>query len=353
MEIALGEGDGAYWRTDDKKETGTKGFAEMKNLNEDIKTGSFKPVYLLFGEEDYLKNQYKNRLRQAILPDGDTMNFSVFEGKGLDVRQVIDQAETLPFFADHRVILVEQSGCFKNASPELAQYIPQIPEETVLIFVEKEVDKRGKLFKAVQKKGRAVELGRQDERTLQTWVLGMLKKEKRSISRDALAVFLEKAGNDMENIGNEMEKLLTYTYGQETIDREDVEAICTVTTESRVFDMIRAVAEKKQKQALDLYYDLLSLKEPPMRILFLIARQFNQMLQIKDLRERGYQAQEIASKAGIAPFIVKKSLSQAAHFEMKELVRAVKDCVEAEEAVKTGRLTDSLAVELVIVKYSQ
>lgn len=325
----------------------------MKSLNEDIKTGSFKPVYLLFGEEDYLKNQYKNRLRKAILPEDDTMNFSSFEGKGTDVRQLIDQAETLPFFADHRMILVEQSGFFKNASPELAEYIPQIPAETILVFVEKDVDKRGKLYKAVQKRGRAVELGRQDEKTLQSWVLGMLKKEKRAITRDALALFLEKAGNDMENIANELEKLLTYTYGKEAVEYGDVEEICTVTTESRVFDMIRAVAEKKQKQALDLYYDLLSLKEPPMRILFLIARQFNQMMQIKDLRERGYGASEIASKAGIAPFIVKKSLAQSAQFEMDELCKAVKDCVEAEEAVKTGRLGDSLAVEMVIVKYSQ
>lgn len=325
----------------------------MKNLNEDIKTGSFRPVYLLFGEEDYLKNQYKNRLRKAILSEEDTMNFSSFEGRTTDVRKLIDQAETLPFFAEHRMILIEDSGFFKNASPELAEYILQIPAETILVFVEKDVDKRGKLYKAVQKRGRAVELGRQDEKTLQSWVLGMLKKEKRAITRDALALFLEKAGNDMENIANELEKLLTYTYGKEAVEYSDVEDICTVTTESRVFEMIRAVAEKKQKEALDLYYDLLSLKEPPMRILFLIARQFNQMMQIKDLRERGYGASEIASKAGIAPFIVKKSLAQASHFEMDELCRAVKDCVEAEEAVKTGRLGDSLAVELVIVKHSQ
>ena len=325
----------------------------MKSLNEDIKTGSFKQVYLLFGEEEYLKNQYKNRLHRAILSEDDTMNFSSFEGKGVDVRQIIDQAETLPFFADHRMILIEQSGFFKNASPELAEYIPQIPAETILVFVEKDVDNRGKLYKAVQKKGRAVELGRQDEKTLQAWVLGMLKKEKRTITRDALTLFLEKSGNDMENIANELEKLLTYTHGKDAVEYADVEEICTVTTESRVFDMIRAVAEKKQKQALDLYYDLLSLKEPPMRILFLIARQFNQMMQVKDLRERGYGASEIASKAGIAPFIVKKSLAQSAQFEMDELYRAVKDCVEAEEAVKTGRLGDCLAVEMVIVKYSQ
>lgn len=325
----------------------------MKNLNEDMKTGKFKPVYLLYGEEDYLKNQYKNRMKQAILPDGDTMNFSSYAGKGIDVRQIIDQAETLPFFAERRLILVEQSGFFKNACPELADYLPQMPEETILIFVEDEVDKRGKMFKAVRQKGRVVELARQDERTLQAWILGLLKKERRNITGDALRLFMEKAGDDMENIANELEKLLSYTYGKDSIEADDVRAVCTVTTESRIFDMIRALAEKRQKEALNLYYDLLSLKEPPMRILFLIARQFNQMLQLRDLREQGLDSASVASRAGVAPFIAKRSLAQAERFKKEELLQAVRDCVSAEEAVKTGRLGDRLAVEMLIVQYSR
>jgi DNA polymerase-3 subunit delta len=324
----------------------------MKNLNEDIKNRSFSQVYLLYGEEDYLKNQYKMRLKNAILGGDDTMNFSLYQGKTIDVRQLIDQAETLPFFAEHRLILVEQSGFFKNACPELADYLPGMPQETILLFVEDEVDKRNKLYKAVKAKGRVVEMARQDERTLQSWILSTIKKEGKNITGDAMRLFLEKSGNDMENIANELEKLLSYTYGKDAVEASDVQEICTVTTESRIFDMIRALAEKRQKDALDLYYDLLALKEPPMRILFLIARQFNQMLQLKDLREQGLEAGTIAVKAGLAPFVAKRSLAQAARFEKQELRAAVEDCVEAEEAVKTGRLGDRLAVEMLIVKYS-
>ena len=324
----------------------------MKNLNEDIKSGTFRPVYLLYGEETYLKNQYKNRLKNAILQEGDTMNFSLYQGKGISARQIIDQAETLPFFAARRLILIEQSGFFKNACPELAEYLPSLPEETILIFVEDEVDKRGKMFKAVKQKGRIAELGRQDGRTLQAWILGMLKREQKNITGDALRLFLEMAGDDMEHIANELEKLLCFTYGKDAIETQDVQEICTVTTESRIFDMIRALADQRQKEALDLYYDLLSLKEPPMRILFLIARQFNQMLQLKDLREQGFDGGTAASRAGLAPFIAKRSLAQAERFEKKELLQAVQDCVSAEEAVKTGRLGDRLAVEMLIVKYS-
>lgn len=324
----------------------------MKNLNEDIRTGSFRSVYLLYGEEAYLKNQYKNRLKQAILTDGDTMNFSYWEGKGIDVRQVIDQAETMPFFADHRLVMLENSGFFKNATPELAEYLPGMPPETILVFVEAEIDKRGKLFKAVKNQGRIVELGRQDAKTLTSWVLGMLRKEKLNITKDAMELFLEKAGDDMENIAHELEKLVSYVYGRDAIEKSDVEAVCTATTENKIFDMVRAVAERRQRQALDLYYDLLALKEPPMRILFLIARQFNQMLQLRDLRDQGFDNRTVASKAGLAPFIATKLLGQASHYEKGQLQQAVADCVDAEASVKTGRLGDRLAVELLIVKYS-
>ena len=324
----------------------------MKSLNDDLKSGNFKQVYLLCGEEAYLKNRYKNRIRQAVLPEDDTMNFSSYEGKGIDVRQVIDQAETMPFFADRRLILIENSGFFKNASADLAEYIPQMPQETMIVFVESEVDKRGKLYKAVKSAGRIVEMKRQDVKTLTTWILGLIKKEGKNITPDALELFLEKAGDDMENIEHELEKLLMFTYEKRGIEQTDVEEISTVTTENRVFEMIQAITEKKQKKALDLYYDLLSLKEPAMRILVLISRQFNQMLLIRDLRDRGMDRDTIASKAGLAPFIVKRLLGQISRFSLNDLRQAVEDCVEAEEAIKTGKLGDRLAVEMLIVKYS-
>ena len=84
----------------------------MKSLNEDIKTGNFKGAYLLFGEEAYLKKQYKERLRKAILPEGDQMNYAYYEGRGINPAELIDLAETMPFFAERRLIVVENSGFF-------------------------------------------------------------------------------------------------------------------------------------------------------------------------------------------------------------------------------------------------
>ena len=100
----------------------------MKILNQDIKDRQFKPVYLLFGEEAFLKKSYKNRLKEAMVGD-DTMNFHQFEGKGVDLKEIISLADTMPFFGERRLILIEDSGLFKGSGAEaLVEYLPQMPE---------------------------------------------------------------------------------------------------------------------------------------------------------------------------------------------------------------------------------
>lgn len=324
----------------------------MQRLIADLKSGEFKQIYLLFGEEDYLRKQYRDKLKNALVPDGDTMNFKYYEGKDVPVPEVIDLAETMPFFADRRVIFLENSGLFKKAGEELAAYLDSPAPTAYFVFVEAEVDKRSKLYKAVQKNGGAIEFGKQDETTLKRWVLTMLKKENKQISENTLNLFLTHTGTDMSNIRTEMEKLLCYCMKKNVVTEEDVNEICTRQVTNQIFDMVDAIAGKRQKEALTLYYDLLTLKEPPMRILFLIARQFNLLLQVKELSAKGYGDKAIAEKVGLHSFIAGKYVRQASKFKTSYLREAVNACVSAEEAVKTGRMDDQMSVELVIVRYS-
>ena len=325
----------------------------MKTIDEDIKNGQFKTVYLLYGEEAYLKKQYKDKLVKALVAEGDNMNFSAYEGKGINPKEIIDLAETMPFFADRRVILIENSGFAKGSCEELAEYMAESAESTCFIFVEEEVDKRSKLFKAITKAGKAVEFGEQNEELLIRWIVGRLKRENKNITREVLQLFMSKTGNDMGNIDRELEKLVCYTMGRDVIAAEDVEAITTEQITNKIFEMVNAIAEHEQKKALDLYYDLMTLKEPPMRILFLITRQFQNLMNVKDMSGRGFDQGAIASKVGIPPFAVRKNQAQAKGFSMAQLKQAILDGVELEEAVKTGRMDDQMAVELFIVKYSK
>ena len=142
------------------------------------------------------------------------MNYAYYEGKGINPGELIDLAETMPFFADRRLIVVENSGFFKNASPELADYIKNMPETACFLFVEQEVDKRGKLYKAVKDKGRVAELGRQDEKTLLYWIAGNMKREGKQIRESTARYLVNRTGTDMENLEQEMEKLFAYTLGR-------------------------------------------------------------------------------------------------------------------------------------------
>lgn len=324
----------------------------MQRINGDIKSGQFKQIYLLYGEEAYLRKQYKDRLKAAMIADGDTMNYSYFEGKDISVGAVIDLAETLPFFADRRVIVIENSGLFKHGGEQLAEYLSSPAESAYFILTEAEVDKRSKLFKTASSKGIAVEFPIQNEATLKKWILGIMKKEGKRITEPALNYFLEKTGTDMENIRKELEKLMCYCMEKDAVREEDIENICTKRVSSHIFDMINAIADKQQKKALDLYYDLLALKEPAMRILFLITRQFNMLLQVKELKAKGYDNKTIGAKVGLPPFIAGKYVIQAAKFRTADLRAALEACIEAEESVKTGRMNDIMSVELMIVRYS-
>ncbi len=324
----------------------------MKSLNEDLKTGKFKQIYLLYGEEAYLKKQYKERFIKAMLPEGDTMNYAYYEGKNTDIKEVIDLAETLPFFAERRLIVFENTGFFKSAGADLADYIGDMPDTTYFIFIESEVDKRSRLYKAVKAKGHIVELGVQDENTLRRWVQGLVKKEHKTMEPGDIVYFLNKVGTDMENITKELEKLVCYAMDRDALTKEDIDAVCVTQITSHIFEMVNAVAEKNQGKALDLYYELLALKEPPMRILFLLTREYRILFHVKALLKQGYGRREIASKAGLHPFAAGRYMDQAKRFHTRELRAAIEEGADIEQRVKTGLLTDHLAVELFLVKHS-
>ncbi len=324
----------------------------MKKLSEEIREGNLKQVYLLCGEEAYLRRQYRDRVKKALLGDGDLMNLNCFEGKGIVPGEVIDLAQTMPFLAERRVLVIENSGFFKRGGEALAEYLADPAPSAYFLFVETEIDKRSRLYKAASARGRVIDCKTPDEGVLKRWVVELLAKDNKRITQRDLDLFLEKTGTDMENIRGEVEKLVCYCLDREAVTVQDIEAVCVRQIGSRIFDMVEAVADKKQRRAMELYYDLLTLKEPPMRILFLIARQFNLLLQVKELKNKGYDTRSIGEKVGLKGFIAGKYVSQAAKFKEAELRQALTDCVETEEAVKTGRMNDVMSVELLIVRES-
>ena len=182
----------------------------MRTIDEAIKNGKFRQIYLFCGEEAYLKKQYRDKLKNAMVAADDNMNYSAFEGKNINPKELIDLAETLPFFAERRLILIENSGMFKNAAEEFAEYLKTIPDTTHFLFVEEDIDKRSKMYKTVKNTGSIIEFTRQNQDILVRWISGRIKRENKNISTQAMQLFLSMTGDDMENIDKELEKLICY-----------------------------------------------------------------------------------------------------------------------------------------------
>ncbi|MBO4749700.1 MAG: DNA polymerase III subunit delta [Lachnospiraceae bacterium] len=320
----------------------------MQTILKNIKENNFQNVYLLYGDERYLKQQYTEKLRKALAGD-DEMNLTRYEGKDVPVGEIIDLAETMPFLAERRVIVLKDTGLFKSGGDQLAEYLSAPNDTTFFLFSESEVDKRCKLYKTVASKGHVAEFTTQDENTLKRWVAQLLGKSGKKVTEATVTYFLSKTGTDMQNIQTETEKLICYCLDRDVVTNADVDAICSTILQDRIFDMVEAAARHRTKEALTLYYDLLALKVQPLQILAMLARQYNLMLQAKELRNQGMRDKEIASKIGVPPFVVSKYISQASHYKTSEIRAMLEKCVQADADVKMGIMNDKLSVELIIL----
>lgn len=324
----------------------------MQSINEDIKNRRFNRIYLFTGEEGYLRNQYKNKLKDAMAGDFADLNVSEYSGNGIDVKEIIDMAETAPFMGDYRVIVISDSNLFSTAQDDLADYLKQVPDTTTFIFSQEEVDKKRRLYKSIKDNGRVIEFNRQSQDTLVRWILSKIKAENKEITRSALTQFVTMTGDDMQIIQSELEKLLSYTMGKSSISEEDVKTICSEQTQDKVFEMIDLMSTGNQKGALTLYYDLLTLKVPALKILSLIARQYNILFQIKSLRKSGADKKTMASVAKVSPYFVDKYISISNRYSEDALKDALELCADYDQAFKSGKIIDTMAVELLIVRFS-
>lgn len=340
----------------------------MGVVSNNLSAKEYKPVYLLYGEEAYLRNYYKNALKAALVSEGDNLNYSYYEGNGVDPNEVVGMIQTMPFMAEHRVVIVENTGWFAKAGGEasegddekasgktagLQNAIKELGEDIVLIFCEEKVDKRSKLFKAVSQKGVAEEYALQTEDMLARWVANIAKGANCQMDARTAYYLVSEVGLDMLLLKNEMDKLTAWSLEKGTITIEDVDTVCTHQITNKIFDMITAIATHHQKEALNLYYDLLSLRESPFHILSLLVRQYTQMLEVKDLMNRNQPVNMIAQKLNSKDWIIKRLQDSCRRMSLKDIRNALEMCARADEDIKTGNLTDMMSVELLIVNCSK
>ncbi|MBO7402699.1 MAG: DNA polymerase III subunit delta [Lachnospiraceae bacterium] len=324
----------------------------MKTISEDIKNKTYKTCYLLFGTERYLVATYRSKLKDALVPPDDTINFNSFDGKGLDWNEVMSLGNTMPFFSDHRVIIIDGSGVFKGSGDtgsRVAEWIKTLPETTTVIFSETDVDKRSAPYKAVAETGYASEMNGLTENDLMTFIGQRLKKNGYNITGNDASYLLVNVGSDMQNLSNELEKLISYALGRTVITREDIDAVCVKQITGKIFDLTDAVGEKNKKKAMHAYSTMLALRERPAGILYRITSHFNYLLQVKDLVNKGKKAVDIAQALGIKQYPAEKYCKQCKNFTSDILRRAVELGLKYETDFKSGKMDEEIAAEMFLV----
>lgn len=323
----------------------------MKKINSDIKNGEFERVYLLTGSEQYLRSYYKKKLVEAACKDADKMNISEFDGKGISVREIIDLADTVPFFARYRTITITGSGFFKgSADDELVEYMSEIPPDTIIIFDEDKTDARSRLYKAVAKNGYCAKLDTPDSTQLYKWIAGILAAHGKKIRRNTLEFLIERVGTDMAAIKNELDKLVDYSGDREEITSQDISDICSLHLESAVYAMIDAITDKDRDRAMRLYDGFLKNKESPYTILKLLSRQFSLLYQTKQLSVHTHDANAIGKVIGLYPSITRNYIARSDRMSLDYWRAAVESCVETTYNIQTGKISQELGVELIIIR---
>lgn len=321
----------------------------MLQLDKELKTNEISKYHLIYGEERYMVRYYKNKLINKLSQPGDEMNCIIFQNKTVSTSDVAEAGQILPFFAERRLLVVEDSFFFNN-SCDMLDYLKEFPETTYVVFVERKVDKRNRLFKWMNQHGCITECAYQSERMLRKWIAGYVKMAEKRISSSAVELLIERVGIDMESLSNELEKCIGYVGERSGIEREDVDIISIGVAVSKIFEMIDAVAEKNENKALRLYGDLLANKESPMSILNLFARHVNILLRMKNCMKQGIGKADIARKCDIPPFTVPKYKKQADFFTEDQLYDLLDTRMDYEEEFKAGRLSDQLAVEMFLIQ---
>lgn len=304
-------------------------------------------VYLLEGVEEHLKEDALQALRRALLPeDMAELNETVLENP--PTAALIAAAETLPFLAEKRLVVVrEHAGLLRGEADEkLTNYLPRLPDTTVLVFYHRgKCDARKKLYKAVKACGEVVSFDPLRDAELNAWVCARAQAQGKQCSPAVASLLVFTAGSDTALLCAEIDKLVGHAGDRAALAEEDVRAVATRSLEYNVFSMVDAVVAGDEKKAFALLRDMLLAGQERLGILAMLLRQYRMLQHIKIMQYEKRTLQQMQEALGVKGFVMDRYLRQAKMISGGQVKRGVQICLETEYAVKSGKLNQDGALE--------
>lgn len=339
-------------------------------LNE-LKSGRVRPVYLLYGGEPFLEEELSGAIRDTVVePQTVDFNYHIFHPAAEQLQQALAIAQTQPFFAQRRLVLVKEPALFSAsrkkqeaeaeeeeapaaADEQLLAYLKAPVLSTCLVFlVSGSVDSRKKTTKALIASGGAVECKPLKEQDAAMWAQRRAGLYGKKLNDQAARILVEKVGPNLRLIDSELNKLSTYAGQAAAITPAHVEAAVSGIAETEIYHLTDAVMHKDRRRALDLLARTLRQVDHPLQVMAALTNRFRQILTVKALVTRGVSLREGPAMARIHPFPYEKMLPHVKACSRAEIRRALERLLEADQAIKSGA-DPKLAVETVVVELMQ
>lgn len=336
-----------------KKDNQTLNYsAEMRELKEKEPDR----LYLLWGPEDYLREQYLSELKKCCLPDGDDgFSYRRFDGPELDINEFDEAVNALPFLSGRCFVELRDIDINKLKEPErYVSILDDIPDYCTVCFVQNaqyEPDGRLKLIKTIRERGKELKFTAQPQGMLIDWIIRRFRALGKTIELDAAQRLIFVSGKIMSGLIPEIEKIAAYTKGDRVTVRE-VDAIANHIPEARIFEVTDYLSQKKFNTAVSVLAELLMDKNnEPIPMLAMLGVQMRRLYTARLALEKNLGLKYIMEVCGIRyEFIARDLLNSARGFTLPQLRGAVRLCAETDYKMKSSSEDDAALLKDAVLR---
>ncbi|WP_083632313.1 DNA polymerase III subunit delta [Domibacillus antri] len=327
----------------------------MEVLKE-LKSGRFRSLYLLYGPEQYFIEEARHLLmKKAIAGEDAELNITSFDMTEVPVEAAIEEAETLPFLGDRKLVFIQNPLFFTAEKSKidhdlikLEQYLQDPSPFTILVFQARfeKLDERKKITKLIKKQAGILEAKKPAEKELSGWIQSKAAEEGAVIGESAVHQLLNIAGFNLSVLAMEIGKLALYAGEGGEITEEHVTSLTARTLESDIFRLVDQIVTGRWQEAFRIFYDLIRLNEEPLKILAIVAGQFRLIYQVKELSKKGYGQQQMAGQLKVHPFRVKIASGQSRSFTETQLASIIQLLAESDYEMKSSGMEKKMIMEM-------
>jgi len=324
----------------------------LNDLTARASKGSLDYVYVLVGTERLLVERAVGALRAAVDAMGvPGFNLDVFDGKGLDATHVISAARTLPMMAEMRFVLVRHVDAMTpTEQTHLAAYLDDPSDSTCLVLTATKLDGRAKLAKTAKKKGYLVETKPLRGRELREFVRAEAVARGHKIVPQAIETLLDAVGDDLAAIDDALERLSLFVGAGQRIDAEAVTMCVTRIRVDSIWSLVDAIGLKDRRKGIAAAQSLLDDREPPLRLLAMVARQLRMVARMREALSEGLRPQEAAKRAGAPPFKASDLTESARRFTAESLGDAFALIAETDRALKSSKRPPDVILQSAVLE---